>query len=269
MCSPGNCSGSIYVLDAETGGEQLNIPYESGYVNGTAISPDGTLLAYGLSTTNTVTEGQTTGTALGPSALRVVDIETGDEVLSVDEDDGILGRIFFNPDGTQVAYNAVEYQTVYGSPSSGRLKIIDLETGETLSEVSAGYLVDALNLDWTLAAISPEVTLPGIFTAGGADPFIVDTATSETVSTLEGVNDMGFNYDFSLAAVSVWNDEAQQFLLSVWNAADNTELASLVIEDMEYVYNPQFSPDGTLLTAYYSVEGQDGFFGKIWGIPAS
>jgi Tol biopolymer transport system component len=263
-CTPGSCNGTVLVINAETGESVLSRDFQ-GFVDYVAFAPNSELIAYGLSETGRVTQGVNVGTALQPSAIHIVNVATGEDVITINEEQGILGKLFFSDDGTRIAYNSMLFDTPIGILSSGVLHIIDIETGDEIQQMAAGYLVTNLNPDWTLAAVNTLVFLPGSVSSGGDGPFIANVETSETVTSLNGFRNFNFNPDWTLLIAGVKNEDTFVPMLS--NASTLESLVPLPIENLSNGFSYTFSPDSSMIAITLKLNDDDNFYLSLWGIP--
>jgi WD40 repeat protein len=107
---------TVSIWDGQTGNP---LPALKGSINeifeGIAFSPDGKRLAAGSGTVDEAKRGYSAG------AVRVWDLETGAEVLTVKGHNNMVWNVAFSPDGKRLA-----------SAAGGEIKVWDAQTGEEL-----------------------------------------------------------------------------------------------------------------------------------------
>lgn len=273
-CTPGDCQGDIHVFNATSGEETFSTGFQ-GYVDSVVFSPDGTHIAYGVSETRQVTSqdavGRTTGTALGPSGIHIIDLSTGEDAQIVEEARGIIGEIFFNTDGTLLGYTSMKYDKPAGEHESGVFHIVDASTGEDRGGFSAGYLVSALNPDWTKAAVTTFVVMPGVRTFSSLVPFLVDVETGETLGDVAPFKAWGhtfaFNSTWTLLAAEVEGEETGSGAIAILDAGTNEKLATLPIERFASVSHLAFATNDARLAVYFQLAEDDNFYLGLWEIP--
>lgn len=259
--SPGNCSSEVSVIDAETGKEVFSWKSE-GLVDDTTFSPDGKLLAYAAGQTGRVVEGLQTGTTVNKSAIHIVDIATGKEQQVIKQDNAIIGPLFFNGDGSQIAYTSLEWTKVNPGFGSGELHMVGVQDGKETQSLKIGGIVRDLNADWTKAFFNSTLALPGVMFFGMSSG-VMDVANNKTDSAWDGIWNLSFNPASTLAAIS---GGSLKSAVSVWDTATSKEVKALPIKDVQSSFNLAFSADGTLLAAAYVV-GKDQRFMKVWSVP--
>lgn len=273
-CTPGDCQGDIHVFNATSGEETFSTGFQ-GYVDSVVFSPDGTHIAYGVSETRRVTSqdavGRTTGTGLGPSGIHIVDLSSGEDTQLIEEARGIIGDIFFNTDGTLLGYTSMKYDKPSGEHESGVFHIVDTSTGEDRGGFSAGYLVAALNPDWTQAAVTTFVVMPGVQTFNSRVPFLVDVETGETLGDVAPFKAWGhtfaFNSTWTLLAADVAGETDGSGAIAILDAGTNEKLAILPIEKFASVSHLAFATNDAHLAAYFQLENDDNFYLGLWGLP--
>jgi hypothetical protein len=259
-CKPGNCTSKVILLDLETGKVSHTFAV-AGFSDGLGLSTDGSLLAYSDNKTETIYQGNQIGTALGPSTIHIVDVKTGKEQRRIAEQDSVLGHLFISPDGTQLAYNSMEWKTMGGGLGSGKFHYVELSSGKELRVLSTGYLVTTISPDWTVGFVSPSVEMPGFITFSSSSPHLIGLKKGTTLGSLTAVQAIGFNPDSTLYAATGVVGGGISF-----HRVDNQKLlAQFPIKTAKYVYRPQFSPDGSLMTCLYKAT-DDTFYLTVWGI---
>ena len=259
-CSPGNCTSKIVLLDMQTGKESHTFS-AAGFSDGLALNAEGSLLAYSDNKTKRVSQANQVGTALGPSAIHIVDLKTGKEQQLIEEKDGILGHLFISPDSTQLAYNSMEWKTINGGLGSGKLHYIELLSGKEIRVLSTKYLVKTISPDWRMGYISPSVELPGFITFSAATPLLLGLENGELIGELTGVQDLVFDPDSALYAATGVVDGG----ISLHRVDSRKEIVQLPIKRAKHVFRPLFSPDGSLFASVYRT-ADDNFYLSVWGI---
>lgn len=245
--SPGVCRSNIYLVNAETGEEQLSIRAD-GVVLATILSPDGALLAYASNDTKRVQGDVLIGTSMGPSILHVLQLDSGEERLALNQDWAITA-LFFSPDGTQLGYTATDWTDTAPKPETATLHIIDLETGQETTVLKTGGAT-WISPDWTTAFARSE----GI-------GHMTKIETGEH-TYLPDFDKIAFSPDSTIAAVEGGELEPS---VAILNAGTGDEIARLVNEDADFVYDVAFNHDGTLIAAAYHTSSDEVYI-RVWGI---
>jgi WD40 repeat protein len=151
---PGEQPSEVKLWDVKTGQELRTIPYTPRSVTGLSFSPDGRLLA-GVSSVFDREQKR----FLNP-VIKVWEVQTGREVLSLGTDDGRTGVPVFSPDGEHIAAPF----TVGGyppptPPREAGVRIWDVKTGKEVRTLK-GLLGAATSLCY-----SPDGTLIAAGTA--------------------------------------------------------------------------------------------------------
>jgi len=154
---------TLKVWDATTGKELLTIPtqsYRTVYGLHVAISPDGQRIAApgpGIIQTTT-----------GTGVLKLWDIKSGKEVLTLSGHKGAVYAVAFSPDGKRIATGS----------SDRTVKVWDAETGKELLTLvgNTGPVLDV--------SFSPDGRQ--IATNGGGGPKVWDAASGQVLLTLTG-----------------------------------------------------------------------------------
>ncbi|MCZ7545165.1 MAG: WD40 repeat domain-containing protein [Anaerolineae bacterium] len=199
-------------------------------VHSVAFSPDGSLVA--------------AGGGLGEGVVRVWDIETGDEVLTLEGRTGSLVTVLFDPTGATLLTG--------GTGETNDIQVWDIATGNELARFQ-GHTGGVFSL-----AFSPDATL---LASGSGDDTVRlwNVATQEELAVLAGhtseVDALAFSPDGALL-ISGSHDRS----IRVWDVETGKLL--VVIEDLlGGVTGLAFTPDGELLVS----GGSDGTV-RLWGV---
>lgn len=256
--------------------------HTQGFVESIAISPDGTLAAFGNSSNEIVlwnirTDAQTTlrghtsivdalafspdGTRLASGSwddtVRMWDVATGEEVAFLTGHEGWVHAVGFSPDGRMLASG--------GESMNGALMLWDVSSGQLLTTVNTqGYSVTCL-------AFSPD----GRYIATGEDYYSIvrlwDAVTSEPLAVMRGhtgqageggVFSVAFSPDSTLLATGGRDKTIRFWDVAAGSATFGQELMMLT-RHTDTINTLAFSPDGTLLV---SGGAHDDSTIRLWGI---
>jgi len=115
-----------------------------------------------------------------PYAISLWDLKTASQIKFVEERGGFMDAARLSPDGTK-ALIVDPYETV---------RIIDLDTGETLTEITVGnggVMEVGISPDWKILATSDYEAIPTLW----------DAETGEELYRLPGTNDFPARFEFS------------------------------------------------------------------------
>lgn len=259
-CGPWSCN-TLFVVDAVTGHQILQ--NDTMYVNSAAISPDGSLLAYGDNTIEM--EGdETVRFPLG--TIQVINLASDQKTFYVASDQAVVGPVLFSPDGSQLVYSTLGWLEDSPDWASSAIHIIDIETQEETVLESKG-IAKFLSPNGEMLYSNSSVDIfkfPDTITYYGEGAFITDIETGQTV--LEhagmGVIPVAFSPNSQLFAASGLDE---QNTISIYKSVSGNKVTSLSIEGMQILRQLGFSPDGTILAASYQKGDEDVL--TLWGIP--
>jgi WD40 repeat protein/DNA-binding SARP family transcriptional activator len=224
----------LWDVRLEGGRDWLTVPGPSRRLGGVAFSPDGETFAV---------PGDRAG-------VTIHDVQTGEEVISLEGHDATIMRVAFSPDGTRLA----------GAAGSGKgdfdanreVPVWDVNTGEvamTLTDHEDQVSAVAFSADGRRIATS---TWDGIVR-------VWDAVTGQELRALEvggGGFALAFSGDGRYLAESTGGEEV---VVTVWDA-ETLERRSELHGHAETVQDVAFGPDGRAVTASW-----DGT-AKIWDV---
>jgi WD40 repeat protein/serine/threonine protein kinase len=206
--------GAVRLWDARNGGLLLELPSHSEICGG-RLSPDGTLIA---------------GEACGePGTGLVLEVETGDPILTLEGHTGPLVDIVFSPDGSMIATGSVD----------GTAKVWDAGTGkEHLTLVGHGGWVFGVDF-------SPDGRF--LATAGeDGTARLWDAATGDQRLVLSGhtglIQDVAYSPDGSSLATSSGDGTVR-----VWDVSPQGGLEQTILSRGDAVTSVAYSADGGVL----------------------
>ncbi|HLJ95665.1 MAG TPA: protein kinase [Gemmataceae bacterium] len=228
--------GEVKIWDAQTGQELLSLKGHTGPVESVAFSPDGKRLASGSGTWDTTKKSYVAG------EVRIWDAQTGQELLTLKGQTGIVESVAFSPDGKRLA----------GASRDKVVKVWDAQTGQELLAFKDAWV--------SSVAFSPDGKR--LASASPGTVKVWDAQTGQELLTLKAhtgvVNSVAFSPDGKRLAsaggdrtVKVWDAQTGQELLTF---KGHTVMARSVV----------FSPDGTRL-ASVSADGTV----KVWDATTS
>jgi len=182
-----------------------------------AFSPDGTILASG-------SEDRT---------IKLWDVKTGTEILTLTWHDKPISSVAFSPDGTILASGSWD----------GAIKLWDVKTGTEILTLGHDKSISSV-------AFSPDGT---ILAAGLGDYTIKqvklwNVKTGTEIGTLIGdrggsVTSVVFSPDGTILAAG-----SADHTIKLWNVKTGTQIGTLTGHD-RYISSVAFSPDGTMLAS--------------------
>jgi WD40 repeat protein len=260
-CSPGNCRSNLYVLDAATGEGVLSLELD-GFSEGVSFSPDGSLLVYAVSQTSLKQEGNLQGTTAGPSQIHVVNAETGEEILTIEDELAVRGPVFFNSNASHIVYQSMPWTNIQPAANEGKVHIIEVETGKEISTMATTSSLTAFSSNQNLAFFQPYDRLTGRVGMVGSAKVIRFEADEVVMELPAGeIWEVDFSPASSVMAITGGDLEST---LSLRSTSDGEELTSFTIDGVDRGHLPTFSHDGTLLAVMY-LQG-NGVYVKVWGI---
>jgi len=172
-----------------------------------------------------------------------------------------LWRLFFDADGSQLAYSTLEWGAVNPFPGTGKFYVYDVEKDETVQTLEKGGLVDTISPDWTMVHADGAV-LWGDEPLGWPDSFVASLQTKEEVSTLTRFREVAFSLDPRIAAVLGGDLEATT---AVRNVETGDNIVTFTVEGAQSTRDLFLRPDGTLMVLrWWNDSGQ---YLTVWGIP--
>jgi WD40 repeat protein len=231
--------GTLHVCDLVTGRERraARLPIRAGILQGSAIAPDGKMVA--LSTLDTVV---------------LIDAATNKERHRMQKPISVNDALAFSPDGGTLAVGSGD------SEKSGETLLWDVATGRRRATLR-GHQHRVVSL-----AFSPDGKS---LTSGSLDQTvnIWDLAGGKEVRTIEGldqgVSAVAYSRDGTKLAVAAGDT------LSIRDAATAKELRALRLYS-HHVLSMAFSPDGTRLATAGGEDERSGRGGgvKLWDLAA-
>lgn len=240
-CSPGRCSGEMRVLETATLTERLTSTFDDTFVNSRTFSSDSHFLAYGTSTTGSWSSFNQSGTTFEAGTFHLVNLETGEEVQTIENQDGVLGAIFFNSDDSQVVYNTLVWISQNAEWSNAAVHLINVENGEEIWAAQGLGLASGFNDDESQISTSSTLVLPGLFISGGG------SHTLDTQTGLE-INASATTSDGRLIVSNV-QDSNQ---LAFYNGETKDLWGEVSVEGATELSEIVISPDGTRLVTQYT-----------------
>jgi hypothetical protein len=263
-CSPGSCTGNVYVVNLETGEEVFSLPVD-GYITHIAFSPVDMVLAVSFNQTSRASLGTQYGTNLSAGTLKAFEFGSGEERFTINEEDAIYGSFFFSADGKQLAYSTMAWSNMNPSPGSGVFHLIKMDKGEKVKSIETDGLVSDLSADWSIANIQSSVIWGNTISFGTQDSIVpiiyVDSDTA--VTTLEAYSRVLIGLDSTVAFVT---DDDLESTVSVRNVETGDEIIAFTVEGAERVVTLTLSPQGNMLAARWSNDDEQQL--TIWGLPA-
>ena len=209
---------AVWHYDAQTGEEVDRILWDVHYVKGKALSPDGTIFAYG---------------DVG-SGIRLLDTHTGEFLKLLEGHTDSVGDVAFSADGRTLASGSLD----------STVRLWDVATGETLTTLT-GHTDTAYGV-----AFSPDGrTLSSV---GRGDPIrLWDVATGTVQHTLTehtgNITSFAFSPD-GQTLVSGTSRGRRGDLIRLWDVATGT-LQHTLTGHTRTVYDVAFSADGQTLAS--------------------
>ncbi len=239
---------AVIVWDAATGHETLTLEGHAGDVTCVAFSPDGSRIASASS--NAVAFNPDGSHIVDPNhdaTVKVWDLATRRERLSLKGHTGLVNSVAFSRDGSRIASGSHD-QTV---------RVWDAATGHemiTLRGHTAGVNSVAFSRDGSRIA-----SASGDFTSLRGEVKLWDPATGRETLTIKGhtsrVAGVAFSPDGSRVVSAGWDAAVK-----LWDAATGQEPLTLKGHNTE-TYGVAFSPDGSRIA---SASG-DGAL-KLWDV---
>jgi WD40 repeat protein len=209
-------AGEVKVWDAQTGHELLSLKWPIVPVNSVVFSPDGKRLAAGSS-------GYDKQRKALPGNVKLLDAQTGQELLSLKGPTGGVHCVAFSPDGKRLA----------SASTDEPVKVWDTQTGQELLSLKVGGESVTFSPDGKRLA-----------SAALTEPMKVwDAQTGQELLTLQG---RGRGVSFSPDGKRLAS--AGQRQVKVWDTQTGQELLSFK-GHTGWVTCVVFSPDGTRLAS--------------------
>jgi WD40 repeat protein/serine/threonine protein kinase len=246
----------VKLWDAATGNEVASVKLQDGAGQShlVAISPDGRRIAYVVSGNQT---------ANGPIELRVWDIATHKDILSITENNVRFAEVTFSPDGARLAAILVE-------ADGHKLKAWDASTGVPLFSYQLPRQLSTRGLVFSPNAA--RITARTGFWYGPEEITIWDVGTGQRMVALKGhsgkIVSLAFSPDGRRIASVAARDGAWGLPgeVKLWDAKSGRELLTFQGPPASYNHHVAFSPDGTSLYQIGPKMGSESDIEvKVWG----
>lgn len=204
--------------------------------------------------------------------------ETPVEEVIIENQDAVIGPIFFSPDGTTIVYSTIVTGIELDDDAGhGQIHFIDYETGNEIRILDSGNMIaEAIDPTWDKIVLSDRMMFFGlngylgdVFTmlslnTGQPLPLDLDGVFSGSRGSLGGAT---FSPDGSIiAAVSIDRQlysHTHPAALYLWSANTGEQLARFDLGTIVFA-RPTFSPDGLWLALYIQRDDSHGQI-QLWG----
>jgi WD40 repeat protein len=272
----GTAAGTVKLWDLQTGQEVLSFQGHTGQINEVSFSPDGRRLAsasweevkiwdaqagQGALTLKRHTDtlkrhtdehpdpvwgiafspdGKRLASASGDNRVRVWDVQTGQETLSLSGHTNAVNSVSFSPDGRRLASASGVWDENQKKWISGEVKVWDAQTGQEALTLK-GH-TDPVNC----VSFSPDGRRLASASSDGTVK-VWDAHTGREALTLKGHTDsvraVAFSPDGRRLASASWDKTVR-----VWDGQTGREICKLS-GHTNYVNRVAFSPDGCRLAS--------------------
>jgi WD40 repeat protein len=246
----------VKLWDAAIGNEVTSVKLQDGAGQShlIAISPDGRRIAYVVSRNQT---------ANGPIELRVWDIATHKDILSITENNIRFAEVTFSPDGARLA-------AILGEADGHKIKAWDASTGAPLFSNQLPRQLSTRGLVFSPNAA--RITARTGFWYGPEEVTVWDVATGQRMVALKGhsgrIVSLAFSPDGRRIASVAARDGAWGLPgeVKLWDATTGRELLTFQGPPASYNHHVAFSPDGSSLYQIGPKMGSESDIEvKVWG----
>lgn len=251
-CSPGYCFGEIRVIDSSTLEDLYSTTYDDSFATALAFSGDGSLLAYGISVTGSWTVGQQRGTSFENGIFYVIDIETGEEIITNEEEYGILGSILFTDDNQSIIYTSIRFVSQFPEWGTATIHVVNSGTGEEEQTFAGKGLASSINAENSNHLRSANIVrLPGTVISSGG-PHILDLATGDDIYEGISLSDAVFNQDLSLTVNARYNRNEATGTLRFYDSETHDILSEFEMTEISGFSSVHLSSDESLVGVEYN-----------------